>query len=168
MIIFITGGERSGKSSFAQKLALEASNSPLYIATSRIWDGDFNKRVERHKSDRDERWTTIEEEKNIGELEIENQVAVIDCVTLWLTNYYTDTKQNVEESLILAKEQIDKLAKKEGTFIVISNELGMGVHASTHSARKFTELQGWINQDIAAKSGEAYLMVSGIPMKLKE
>jgi len=167
MIIFITGGERSGKSSFAQKLALEYSNSPLYIATSRIWDDDFDKRVERHKSDRDERWTTIEEEKKIGELEIEGKVSVIDCVTLWLTNYYIDTKQNVEESLSLTKEQIDKLAEKEGTFIIISNELGMGIHARTHTARKFTELQGWINQHIAAKAKEAYLMVSGIPMKLK-
>ncbi len=167
MIIFITGGERSGKSSFAQKLALEKSNSPLYIATSRIWDDDFNKRVERHKSDRDKRWTTIEEEKNIGELEIDRKVAVIDCVTLWLTNYYIDTKQNVDESLKLVKEQIDKLDKKEGTFVIISNELGMGVHASTHSARKFTELQGWVNQYIAAKAEKAYLMVSGIPVKLK-
>ena len=167
MIYFITGGERSGKSSFAQKLAEELSDAPYYIATARIWDDDFKKRVERHQSVRDEKWTTIEEEKHIGELDLNGKTAVIDCVTLWLTNFFTDTKANVDESLKLAKEQLDKLAKQDGTFIIISNELGMGVHAATESGRKFVELQGWVNQYIAAMADNVYLMVSGIPVKIK-
>ena len=109
MIYYITGGERSGKSSYAQKLAEDLSESPFYLATSRIWDADFQKRVDRHVSDRDERWTTIEEEKNISNVIPENAVVVVDCVTLWLTNFYVDTKYNVQESLALAKEEIEKL-----------------------------------------------------------
>ncbi|MCO6498896.1 MAG: bifunctional adenosylcobinamide kinase/adenosylcobinamide-phosphate guanylyltransferase [Vicingus serpentipes] len=167
MIYYITGGERSGKSSYAQKLALELSESPYYIATSRIWDDDFKKRVDRHIQERDERWTTIQEEKHLGNLEISGEVAVIDCITLWLTNLYFDNKNDIEKALQQGKEELIRLFKKEATVIIISNEIGMGVHAQTEVGRKFTELQGCINQFIATKSDKAILMVSGLPVSLK-
>ena len=168
MIYYITGGERSGKSRYAQQLALELTDKPIYIATSRIWDKDFENRVRRHKNERDERWTSIEEEKELSKLDLKNKVAVIDCVTLWLTNYYVDTKNNVEESLKQAKEEFDKLSQLDSTIIIISNEMGMGVHAHTEIGRKFVEIQGWINQHIATKADKAILMVSGIPVTIKE
>lgn len=167
MITLITGGERSGKSSYAQQLALELSNKPIYVATSRKWDQDFEKRVQRHKNERDERWTSIEEEKHLSKVDLKNKVAVIDCVTLWLTNFYTDTKYNVEESLQQAKAEFEKLAEIDCTLIIISNEIGMGVHAETEIGRKFVELQGWMNQHIAAKANKVVLMVSGIPFTIK-
>jgi adenosylcobinamide kinase/adenosylcobinamide-phosphate guanylyltransferase len=167
MIWYITGGERSGKSSYAQRLALEHSPSPIYLATSRIWDEDFKNRVKRHISDRDERWTTIEEEKHISKLDLTGKVVVMDCVTLWLTNFYTDTKYDHLKSLELAKTEFDLLAKKDFTLVIISNELGMGMHAETEIGRKFTELQGWMNQHIAARADKAVLMISGIPVPIK-
>jgi adenosylcobinamide kinase/adenosylcobinamide-phosphate guanylyltransferase len=167
MIYFITGGERSGKSSYAQKLALQLTDKPVYVATSRIWDKDFENRVKRHKNERDASWTNIEEEKNLSKLDLKNKVAVVDCVTLWLTNFYVDTKNNLQESLKLAKEEFDKLALVDGTFIIISNELGMGMHAETEIGRKFVELQGWVNQHIAVRADKVYLMVSGIPLIVK-
>ena len=167
MIYYITGGERSGKSNYAQKLAESLSDSPIYLATSRIWDKDFQKRVDRHVSDRDERWTTIEEEKKISNVISENTIVVIDCVTLWLTNFYVDTKYNTQEALRLAKEEIEKLKKIKATIIIISNEIGMGLHADTESGRKFTELQGWTNQHIAKYADKAVFMVSGLPLTLK-
>lgn len=167
MIYFITGGERSGKSRYAQELALEFSSSPVYLATARQWDDDFRKRIKRHQSERDDRWTNIEEEKHIGNLTLNNKVVVVDCVTLWLTNFYTDTKYNVEESLTQAKAEFDKIMMMDGLFIFISNEIGMGVHAETETGRKFVELQGWMNQHIAKQAHEVILMVSGIPLKLK-
>jgi len=167
MIYYITGGERSGKSSYAQKLAESLSDNPIYLATSRIWDEDFKKRVERHISDRDERWTTIEEEKNISSVIKENTTVVIDCVTLWLTNFYIDTKYDTQEALRLAKQEIDKLKEINATLIIISNEIGMGLHADTASGRKFTELQGWTNQYIANYADNAVFMVSGLPLTLK-
>lgn len=167
MIHYITGGERSGKSSYAQKLAESLSDTPFYLATSRIWDKDFEKRVERHKNDRDERWTTIEEEKEISKVIPKGSVVVIDCVTLWLTNLYFDSENNLEKALELASIEIDNLAKLNNQIIIISNEIGMGVHAQTHVARKFTELQGWTNQRIANKADKAIFMVSGLPITLK-
>ena len=167
MIYLITGGERSGKSRYAQDLALELSDRPLYIATSRVWDKDFEKRVERHKNERDERWTNIEEEKLLSKIDLKNKVAVLDCVTLWLTNFYVDTKYDVEKSLKQAKEEFDKIAHIDCKLIIISNEIGMGVHADTEIGRKFAELQGWMNQHIAANANDVTLMVSGIPVKIK-
>jgi len=167
MIYFITGGERSGKSKYAQQLALELSGKPIYIATSRVWDKDFEKRVQRHKDERDERWTSIEEEKYLCKINLKNKVAVIDCVTLWLTNFYIDTKHNVDESLKQAKEEFEKLATLDSTLIIISNEIGMGVHAETEIGRKFVELQGWMNQYLADKADKVVLMVSGIPVPIK-
>ena len=167
MIYYITGGERSGKSSYAQKLAEEISDTPYYLATSRIWDSDFQKRVDRHVSDRDNRWTTIEEEKQISAVIPKNSVVVVDCVTLWLTNFYTDTKYNVQESLALAKKELNKLKKKDATIIIISNEIGMGIHSDNEIGRKFTELQGWTNQAIAKIADKAIFMVSGLPLHLK-
>jgi adenosylcobinamide kinase/adenosylcobinamide-phosphate guanylyltransferase len=167
MIYYISGGERSGKSSYAQKIAEDISKEPIYIATSRIWDQDFKTRVDRHVSNRDDRWSTIEEEKNISEVILEKSTVVIDCITLWLTNFYVDTAYNVEESLRLAKHQIEKISTIDANIIIISNEIGMGLHATTESGRKFTELQGWINQFIAKKADKATFMVSGLPLKLK-
>ena len=168
MILFITGGARSGKSGHAQQMALSLSANPVYVATAKVWDDDFEKRVKRHQTDRDQRWTNYEEQRNVSQLPIENKVCIIDCVTLWLTNYFIDTKNDIDASLILFKEQIDGLHKKPGTFIIISNEIGMGVHAETEIGRKFTDLQGWANQYAAAKAGKVILMVSGIPVVIKE
>jgi adenosylcobinamide kinase/adenosylcobinamide-phosphate guanylyltransferase len=167
MIYFITGGERSGKSSYAQKLALQLSNHPVYLATARKWDGDFEKRIARHQAERDDRWTNVEEEKHVSQVAIENKVVVMDCVTLWLTNLFIDSKSNVEESLHFARTELAKAFQQDRTWIIISNEIGMGVHATTETGRKFVELQGWINQHIAERADEVVFMVSGIPMTIK-
>ncbi|PWJ43040.1 bifunctional adenosylcobinamide kinase/adenosylcobinamide-phosphate guanylyltransferase [Sediminitomix flava] len=167
MIYYITGGERSGKSSYAQNLALSLADTPFYVATARHWDGDFEKRIQRHVAERDERWTSIEEEKYLGNLKLEGKTVVVDCVTLWLTNWYLDTKNNVEESLEKGKIELEKLFAQKANIIIISNEIGMGIHAQTEVGRKFTELQGWMNQFIAKRADKAIFMVSGLPMKLK-
>ncbi|MEW7278973.1 bifunctional adenosylcobinamide kinase/adenosylcobinamide-phosphate guanylyltransferase [Aquimarina sp. 2201CG1-2-11] len=167
MIYYITGGERSGKSDYAQKLALQLSNTPHYLATSRIWDDNHQQRIDRHIADRDERWISIEEEKELSKVISESSVVVIDCVTLWLTNFFVDTDNNITQSLSQAKAEFDKLLDLNATIIIISNEIGMGVHATTEIGRKFTELQGWMNQHIAKHADKATLMVSGIPVQIK-
>lgn len=167
MIWMITGGARSGKSRFAQEQALTFVGNPIYIATARRWDGDFQDRIKRHENDRDERWTTIEEQKHIGSLDIEGKAVVIDCATLWLTNFFVDEKNDIDRCLELAKIEIDQLATKQATIIFITNEIGMGVHAETAIGRKFTDLQGWVNQYLAQKAQKVTLMVSGIPMTVK-
>ncbi|KOP35924.1 bifunctional adenosylcobinamide kinase/adenosylcobinamide-phosphate guanylyltransferase [Flavobacterium sp. WLB] len=168
MIYLITGGERSGKSSYAQNLALQLSNNPIYVATARKWDSDFQNRIDRHQLERDERWTNIEKEKHLSEINFSGKVALIDCVTLWLTNFFVDTKNDVTLSLEEAKKEFLSIANQENaTLIIVTNEIGMGVHASTEIGRKFTELQGWMNQFLASNADEVVLMVSGIPVKIK-
>jgi adenosylcobinamide kinase/adenosylcobinamide-phosphate guanylyltransferase len=167
MIILVTGGARSGKSRYAQELALSLSQEPVYIATAKVWDDDFEQRVKRHQSDRDHRWTNFEEQRKVASLPIDDRVCMIDCVTLWLTNYFSDTKYDVEASLFLFKKQVDALMLKIGTFIIVTNEIGMGVHADSEIGRKFTDLQGWANQYVASKASRVVFMVSGIPMIIK-
>jgi adenosylcobinamide kinase/adenosylcobinamide-phosphate guanylyltransferase len=164
---FITGGARSGKSRYAQQLALSRSGNPVYVATARIWDAEFGQRVERHRQDRDERWTLLEEEKWLSRLPLEGKVAVIDCITLWITNFFSDLKYDVEACLAACEREVEGLLGQDTQLIMISNEIGMGLHADTESGRKFLDLQGWINQSLAAKADEAIFMVSGLPLHLK-
>lgn len=168
MIYLITGGERSGKSSYAQNLALQLTDAPIYVATARKWDSDFQNRIDRHQLERDERWTNIEKEKHLSEINFSGKVALIDCVTLWLTNFFVDNKNDVTLSLEEAKKEFLSIANQENaTLIIVTNEIGMGVHAATEIGRKFTELQGWTNQFLASNADEVVLMVSGIPVKIK-
>lgn len=172
-LVFVTGGARSGKSRYAQERALEASPSPVYVATARHWDGDFAERIRRHQQDRDERWTSLEEEKYISRLPLAGRVAIVDCVTLWLTNFFLDTQQDIEQSLDACKNEMDILCREalsnpDTLLLIVSNEIGMGVHAETEAGRKFTDLQGWMNQYIAGLSTEVILMVSGIPLIVRQ
>ncbi|MDB5151501.1 MAG: cobinamide kinase [Mucilaginibacter sp.] len=168
MIIYISGGVRSGKSKYAQDIALQRSTTPVYIATAKIWDKDFEQRVKRHQEERGGQWKTYEASQNLHLLPIENQTVVIDCVTLWLTNIFMDDEEDIAKALHVFKNEIDHLEKIAGTFIIVSNELGMGLHAETALGRKFTDLQGLANQYIAGKADEAIFMVSGLPLYLKK
>uniref|UniRef100_UPI00321757C5 bifunctional adenosylcobinamide kinase/adenosylcobinamide-phosphate guanylyltransferase n=1 Tax=uncultured Draconibacterium sp. TaxID=1573823 RepID=UPI00321757C5 len=166
-IIFITGGQRSGKSSYAQHLAEEKSENPIYLATAHIWDEDFRSRVKRHQSDRGEQWQTIEEEIEISKHDLAGKTVMLDCITLWLTNIFYQNKSDVDASLEIAQKEWDKFTAGDFTVIVVSNELGMGVHPENEMARKFADLQGWMNQYIAKSANSVQLMVSGIPVQIK-
>ncbi|EAY31108.1 bifunctional adenosylcobinamide kinase/adenosylcobinamide-phosphate guanylyltransferase [Microscilla marina] len=166
-IYYVSGGQRSGKSSYAQRLALQLSAQPVYLATSRVWDKDHQRRIERHQADRNEQWVNVEEEKYISKHNWQDQVVVMDCVTLWLTNFFSDTQYNVDQSLKEAQQEFDLFIQQEFTGIIISNEIGMGLHADTEAGRKFTDLQGWMNQYIARKADQAIFMVSGLPLTVK-
>jgi adenosylcobinamide kinase/adenosylcobinamide-phosphate guanylyltransferase len=168
MLIFVSGGVRSGKSAYAQQRALELSPGPVYIATAKIWDDDFQERVKRHQDDRGPEWTTFELYRDLHLLPLEGRTVVIDCVTLWLTNFFMDHNNDIELSLADFKKEIDQLCLIQANFIIISNELGMGMHADTALGRKFADLQGWANQYVAAKAGEAVFIVSGLPLFLKK
>lgn len=166
-ITFITGGTRSGKSSYAQNLAESQSKNPVYLATARVWDEDFRRRIERHQNDRGPHWINIEGEKELSACEVDGQTVLLDCITLWLTNIFFDNQFDAERSLEEAKAEWNRFVQKEINLIVVSNELGMGVHPAEESARKFADLQGWMNQYIASQANEVFLMISGIPLKIK-
>lgn len=166
-IILITGGQRSGKSSYAEQLALKLSDAPVYVATSRIWDEEHRQRIALHKERRGEEWTTIEEEKALGSLEVTGRVVLIDCVTLWATNFFFDLESDTQKSLAALKQEFDTFTSQDATFIFVTNEIGMGEMSANKVQRKFADLQGWLNQYIASESDEVYLMVCGIVSKIK-
>lgn len=165
-IILITGGQRSGKSRQAEQLALSLSEHPVYVATAHIWDDEFRERVRRHQERRGPQWTNIEEERELGRLDLTGRVAVIDCVTLWLTNLFFEDA-DVDETLEIAKQEFDCFTARDATYIFVTNEIGSGGVSENALQRKFTDLEGWMNQYIASKANEVILMVSGIPVKVK-
>lgn len=168
-IILITGGQRSGKSSYAEKLALELNESPVYLATAHIWDEEFRERVINHQRRRGPQWTNIEEEIFLSRHQLTGRVIVIDCITLWLTNifYNEESKGQSESSLQLAQEEFDRFTAQDATFIFVTNEIGSGGVSANAVQRHFTDLEGWMNQYIAQRADEVILMVSGIPVKIK-
>ena len=165
-IILITGGQRSGKSQKAEDLALSLSNNPVYLATAHIWDDEFRERVRRHQERRGPQWTNIEEELYLSRHNLAGRVVVIDCVTLWLTNFLSGI-DSVDAILAAAQKEFDAFTQPDATYIFVTNEIGLGGVSENALQRKFTDLQGWMNQYIAAKADEVILMVSGIPMKVK-
>ena len=165
-IILITGGQRSGKSAQAEALALSLSPNPVYLATAHIWDDEFRERVRRHQERRGPQWTNIEEEKFLSRHDLSGKVVVIDCVTLWLTNFFFETS-DVEQTLEAVKSEFNRFTNQEATFIFVTNEIGSGGVSENAIQRKFTDLEGWMNQYIASKADEVILMVSGIAVKVK-
>lgn len=166
-IILITGGARSGKSTYAEKTALSLSDNPVYLATSRIWDDEFRKRVERHQERRGPQWTNVEEEKFLSRHDFTGRVVLVDCLTLWATNFFYDLDGDIDAALEALKKEFDSLVLQDTTFLLVTNEIGMGGTSENGLQRRFTDLQGWMNQYVASKADEVVLMVSGIPVKIK-
>jgi adenosylcobinamide kinase/adenosylcobinamide-phosphate guanylyltransferase len=167
-IILITGGQRSGKSSYAERQALALSPSPVYLATARVQDQEFRARVERHQAARGPEWITLEEDKELSRHDLTGRVVVIDCVTLWCSNFFCDLHADVQQSLRAVKDEFDRFTSREAVFFFVSNEIGMGGIAGNELQRKFTDLQGYVNQYLASKADEVVWMVSGLPVVIKK
>ena len=165
-IVLITGGQRSGKSEQAEALALSLSPNPVYVATAHVWDEEFRQRVEKHQQRRGPQWTNIEEERQLSRHDLTGRVVLVDCITLWLTNYLADEK-TTEQTLEEVKAEFDRLTEQDATFIFVTNEIGSGGVSENAMQRRFTDLQGWMNQYVASRADEVILMVSGIAVKIK-
>ena len=173
-ITLITGGQRSGKSRYAERLALSLSEAPIYMATARVEDDEFRRRVEKHQSRRGKQWTTIEEGKFLSRHNafLHDKVVLIDCVTLWCSNFFADScgegkVPSVDAILAEMEAEFDRLTSQRATFIFVTNEIGSGGVSVNAAQRAFTDLQGWLNQYIAERADEVILMVSGIAVKIK-
>ena len=180
-IILVTGGQRSGKSTYAEKMALDLSgdNKCVYMATAKVWDDEFAKRVALHKQRRGEQWVNIEEEKFLSKHNVAGKVVLVDCVTLWSTNFFFEISTSsenessgekgnvVKRSLEAVKDEFDKFTQQDATFVFVTNEIGLSGVSENKIQRQFTDLLGWLNQYIASKADDVYFMVSGIPIKIK-
>lgn len=167
-IILVTGGARSGKSSFAERLAEKEGGKLFYIATGEPLDKEMRERIKKHRKRRGNLWKTIEEPKNVCNAlnKISDGTIVLDCVTLWVNNLISNglsdagTKNEVIKSLKIAK-------KSKFSIIFVSNEVGYGIVPINKLARRYRDLLGAVNQLIAKKADNVYWMLSGIPMEVK-
>jgi len=172
--ILITGGARSGKSRFAQKLAAEAGGRVLFIATAEAKDEDMRLRIEAHRESRPAGWKTLEAplgisgiiDQHAGEVEI----VVIDCITMLVANIILQSRGEASAEELALKEienltgQMDELKM---TFILVSNEVGLGLVPDNELGRRYRDCLGRANQILAQHADEVYLMVAGIPIRLK-
>lgn len=171
-IILITGGQRSGKSSYAERRALELSPNPVYMATAHIWDEEFALRVQRHQERRGPEWTNIEEERQLSRHDVCGRVVLIDCLTLWTTNFFTasaadEEQPDIDTLLAEMKAEFDRFTAQDATFLFVTNEIGLGGTSANALQRRFTDLLGWLNQYVASQADEVVLMVSGIEVRIK-
>jgi adenosylcobinamide kinase/adenosylcobinamide-phosphate guanylyltransferase len=191
-IIFITGGARSGKSSFGLKLAedrlkalgLKEKNNSLeetsifslqpkkaYIATAQAFDEEMKDRIEKHRQQRGNDWHTVEEPFDIvGALNKlkEYPVILLDCLTLWISNLMLnniDIQREIEQFLNTINSSA--FSFQPSALIIISNEVGMGIVPENELARRFRDNAGMFNQKVAENSDEVYFVVSGMPIKIK-
>ncbi len=182
--ILITGGARSGKSSYAEKLAKELGGNVLYIATSIPFDEEMKLRVKRHKESRPPEWDTFEGYKGLGRVISEKgslyKGILLDCITVMVTNLlleYTGMEGSgcSNEDFEKAEKEIEKeiaelmegIGKSEASVIIVTNELGSGIVPENPLARAFRDIAGRMNQYIAERCDEVYITVCGIPLKLK-
>lgn len=166
-IILVTGGQRSGKSVFAETLALSLSSTPVYVATAQVLDDEFRHRVEVHQQRRGQQWTNIEEPLNLSRLDVDGRTTLIDCVTLWATNIFFAHDNDIDTAARIMKEEFDRFTSQNATFIFVTTETGLGGTSENPMQRRFNDLQGEINQYIASKADEVHLIISGIDVKIK-
>lgn len=173
-IILITGGQRSGKSAYAEQLALRLSPRPVYLTTAHIGDDEFRERVRCHRERRGDCWTNLEEEKYLSQYDLYNKVVVVDCITLWCTNFFYDRLEtdrelpDINAALREIKAEFDQLTAQEATFIFVTNEIGSGGVSTNAVQRRFTDMEGWMNQYVAQRADKVIQMVSGIPVTIKD
>jgi adenosylcobinamide kinase/adenosylcobinamide-phosphate guanylyltransferase len=173
-VTLITGGGRSGKSRYALELArLYARRA--YVATAEPIDDEMRDRIDRHRQERGARFLTIEEPMDVGgalrSLPPEIEVAVVDCLTVWLGNLSYRAQPGSDLSQIENFPEIGSLFALLETppcdLVLITNELGMGIIPSTAEVRAFRDLAGRLNQEVARRASRVLLMVSGIPLVIK-
>ncbi|WP_291425768.1 bifunctional adenosylcobinamide kinase/adenosylcobinamide-phosphate guanylyltransferase [Deinococcus sp.] len=172
-LIFVTGGARSGKSSYAEQLAAhsgkgQTAQAVTYLATAVPFDDEMKDRVGRHQSERPADWLTVEEAVNVAQAaqQVQTPVLLLDCLSVWVNNLmYHDFSDG--QVLDAAAELVSVARNRAGTTICVTNEVGLGIVPGNALSRRYRDVLGWVNQRVAGASDEAYLLVSGIPLKLK-
>jgi adenosylcobinamide kinase/adenosylcobinamide-phosphate guanylyltransferase len=172
--IFMLGGARSGKSHFAQQLAGKLGDKVLFVATGEALDEEMQARIAEHKKARPKSWRTLEISTGIGK-EIEKQigdaeVVIIDCLTLLISNLLRDEPDYPEAEKRVTTEIDELLAcmdKLDASFVIVSNEVGMGLVPETRLGRIYRDLLGKANRLIAQHTNEIYFMVAGMPIEVK-
>jgi adenosylcobinamide kinase/adenosylcobinamide-phosphate guanylyltransferase len=179
--ILITGGARSGKSRFAQELALKSGKPVLFVATAEAGDEEMRERIEEHRRKRPSTWNTLEVTTRIGNEILKKvggaQVVIVDCITLLVNNilsqFADQTDEQIDASLIEKEvtreinELVECIDRLDTSFVIVTNEVGMGLVPANRIGRLYRDLLGKANQLLAQRADEVYLMVAGLPVLIK-
>lgn len=187
MIITVTGGARSGKSTFAERWCMKHAHAAVYVATGQAFDEEMKKRISLHRQQRESSgypWTTVEEPLHLPErvsklgndqasvLPDVHPYVLVDCLTLWLSNVLISAEsEEFSSSTEVVKQEIDRLASAvaafPGTIVLVTNEVGSGIVPEYPLGRLYRDLAGMLNRTIADISDQVFLVTAGIPIELK-
>jgi adenosylcobinamide kinase/adenosylcobinamide-phosphate guanylyltransferase len=175
--ILITGGARSGKSTYAQQLARQSGGPVLFVATAEAGDEDMTQRIETHRKSRPAAWTTLEARYGLGRKITESigqaGIVIIDCITMLVNNILqrydetSDAGQIEQEVLGEIDELIKCMERSDARFIIVTNEVGLGIVPADRLSRIYRDTLGKANQMLATYADEVYLMIAGIPVVVK-
>jgi adenosylcobinamide kinase/adenosylcobinamide-phosphate guanylyltransferase len=176
--ILILGGARSGKSRLAVEMAEKRGGDVLFVATAEARDDEMKQRIAAHRRVRPAGWKTLEAQTHIGKLITQNIVqartVIIDCITLLVNNVFEPYDEKADASRIEKaveaeiKELLGCIDKSEALFIIVSNELGLGIIPADRVSRLYRDVLGRANQMLAAHADEVYLLVAGLPVAIKK
>ena len=165
--MFFLGGARSGKSRLAQARAEAAAGELIYVATAEALDAEMTERIARHRSERGSRWRTVEAFRNLPDVirreRGQGRVVLVDCLTLWLSNVML-AEQDVGAAMLAL---LSALAQREGSVILVSNEVGLGIVPETPLGRRFRDEAGRLNQAVAGAADEVLFIAAGLAIKMK-
>lgn len=165
-LIFVLGGAASGKSAYAEALAFETKRPRIYLATAQAFDAEMKEKIAAHQAQRGTEWTTIDCPIDVATALsscTEDQVVLLDCATLWLTNVLLENHDVTAETKLL----LDALAVCPAPVIVVSNEVGYGIVPDNALSRQFRAAQGRLNQQLAAAADRVVMVTAGLPQVLK-
>ncbi|HEX7011122.1 MAG TPA: bifunctional adenosylcobinamide kinase/adenosylcobinamide-phosphate guanylyltransferase [Steroidobacteraceae bacterium] len=172
----ILGGARSGKSSFATRLALESGRDVAVIVTARVTDEEMRERIERHRRERPAHWSVLEEPEHLGEALQkcgENTLVLVDCLTVWIANVLfpvaPDGSARVDEPAWERERSslFEALDHHRGELVLVSNEVGLGIVPESAAGRRFRDEQGRLNQALASRCDRVTFLAAGLPLQFK-
>jgi adenosylcobinamide kinase / adenosylcobinamide-phosphate guanylyltransferase len=163
----VLGGARSGKSNFAENLAIQTGLARYYLATAQAYDKEMEARISKHQNDRQGKWITIEEPINLltslKQYSSSEKIILVDCLTLWLSNLIGEGRSIDEE----IDQLVQGIKSVEGSVIFVSNEVGQGIVPDNALAREFRDYVGRLHQELAACVDTVYFITAGLAQKLK-
>jgi adenosylcobinamide kinase/adenosylcobinamide-phosphate guanylyltransferase len=163
MKVLFTGGQKSGKSTEAEKMAISlATSKPYYLATSEIMDRELERRVELHKKQREDRFITVEEPLNLSDtINSCDDVVLVECLTIWINNMlHYDKRDDIFSEL-------EKVLSLKNDMVFVLNDVGLGIIPENKLAREFIDISGKVGQMVAASCDEVYYVTCGIRSQLK-
>lgn len=170
--ILITGGAKSGKSTLALRLCDDPDRKHIFIATAEPRDAEMEERIMRHRAERGNKWTTVEEPfdivARIDEQDRGDTFILVDCLTLWLSNQFMKHGNNSQEIYRNIKELALRLAVVNSIIAVVSNDVGMGIVPENKLAREFRDAAGYMNQTIGTVASKVVVTFAGLPLILKD